>query len=108
MLKQTLINTPSDKIFNTGYQHFTTKYGIAGLIKQSTDRIDFLAFRSDCPGKGNFKKFLTALKTEYKQIYIWELVNERFKKMLLTEGFVPCSEVSFDCVLKGVSFTDEN
>ncbi len=97
-------NGPLDNLFSSGYVSFKTELGIEGLVKQSKSRVDFLALASVNPGKGNFKKFLTAIKSEYKAIYIWEIMNGRLEKMLLKSGFEECSEITVDSISKGVKF----
>lgn len=76
-------------LLGTGYDRFSSPTGIQGLAKQDGSRLDLLAIDASDPGKGQFREFMRQAKSEFEQIFIWEVWNPLLKEILVRYGFRP-------------------
>ncbi len=72
---------------DSGFYEFSTGR-VMGLTKVLGQRIEFLAVASTEPGRGHFSEFLEELRGSYREIIVWELMNDRFEESLRRQGFV--------------------
>ncbi len=87
---------PFGEMLGTGYKRFESSVGINGLAKLGDDRIDILAVVADSPGKGQFRRFVSAAKRMWKTVVVWEDWNPVVTDALQRYGFSRISEVDGD------------
>jgi hypothetical protein len=72
-----------------GFHNFKTPQGVRGLARHNEDRLDILSVVIDDFGKGKFRDFVTAQKTQFKTICIWEIRRPWLIDVLKRYGFTP-------------------
>jgi hypothetical protein len=74
-------------MLGTGFNRFTSPFGVKGLAKDDAVRLDLLAVESTIPSTGQFKRFIQAAKEQYQIICIWHDWNPGVGPMLQRWGF---------------------
>jgi len=91
-----MIPDPVGVVLGTGYMRFESACGIDGLAKVTGDRLDILAVAARTTGKGQFRKFITLAKQEFKTVCVWEDWNPILGPALARYGFTPEKEIQAD------------
>lgn len=95
---------PVGVILNTGYFRFSTAFGVHGLAKWDSDRLDILAIDSDRHGAGRVRLFIEQAKKHFREVYFWHLMNAQFEAALSRYGFVPTEQVEHGEHMTGMKF----
>jgi hypothetical protein len=75
---------------DTRFEPFTAPtFGIHGLARITGPKIEIIAVAADVPGVGCFRDWIKNLKTEFQEIYIWEVWNDFLPAVLARYGFEP-------------------
>lgn len=72
---------------DVGYCRFISHFGIDGLAKEKGHELYLLAVHAEEIGKGQFRAFMQAAKSEYRTIFVLDIVNKDMKKILTKYGF---------------------
>jgi hypothetical protein len=87
---------PIGLILGTGYNRFSTPFGIDGLAKWTHDRLDVLAVGASHPGSGAFRTFIEQAKKHFRQVFIWHIINPLLNTKLAEYGFVRAKQTEPD------------
>lgn len=88
---------PVGIILGTGYMRFTTALGIDGLARLDGEGgLDCLVVIARDPGKGQFRRFITAAKKHFRRVAVWEDWNPVIGKALNRYGFIRARCVEAD------------
>ena len=95
---------PMGEVLGTGYKRFESPFGVNGLAKESSERVDILALVSDEEGKGHFRAFIARCLAIHHTVCVWEVWNPILGAALRRYGFRPAWETDrFGDVLSGLA-----
>lgn len=83
-------------VLNTGWNRFTSKQGIDGLMRINGLDLELLAVFAAKPGTGQFRRFITACKGKFDTVAVWEIWNDDLPTILTRYGFIPVEKTEDD------------
>lgn len=79
---------PVGQILDTGFNRFRSdRFRMNGLCKITDTGIELLALYADCPGQGDFGRFLTECRNVFAEIQVLHVDNKRLESYLARRGF---------------------
>jgi hypothetical protein len=75
---------PPAEMLGPGYMSFASPFGVKGVARESTDRVDFVCLDAR---KGNFRAFIRHCQATYRTICVWEVWNHAIAAALRRHGF---------------------
>lgn len=87
---------PWSQLLGTGFTQFDSHCGVGGLARERDGCLELLAVHGCHPGKGEFRKFITIAKRNYRGILVLSIWSPHLEKILLRYGFTPFTRTEVD------------